>query len=93
MANLTVNAKKYEQITLNTKPQSDPLIRVATVGYQSTIRNHQTKDKRIAQIGLGSTHHCCFIFIVCPGLEILRMFIVCGIIQFAFCDYWRSSGH
>ena len=51
MANLTVNTEKYEQITLNTKPHSDPLIRVATVGYQSTIRNHQTKDKRKAQIG------------------------------------------
>ena len=25
MANLTVNTKKYGQITLNTKPHSDPL--------------------------------------------------------------------
>ena len=28
MANLTVNTKKYEQITLNTKPHSDPLYSV-----------------------------------------------------------------
>ena len=27
MANLTVNTKKYGQITLNTKPHSDPLKR------------------------------------------------------------------
>ena len=28
MANLTVNTKKYGQITLNTKPHSDPLKRL-----------------------------------------------------------------
>ena len=39
------------------------------------------------------THHCCFISVVCPRLEILRMFIVCGIIQFTFCNHWRSAGH
>ena len=31
MANLTVNTKKYGQITLNTKPHSDPLVPMTTV--------------------------------------------------------------
>ena len=30
MANLTVNTKKYGQITLNTKPHSDPHTTVST---------------------------------------------------------------
>ena len=38
MANLTVNTKKYGQITLNTKPQLDPPVLVCTdsVSNQST---------------------------------------------------------
>ena len=38
MANLTVNTKKYGQITLNTKPHSDPPVLVGTdsVSNQST---------------------------------------------------------
>ena len=31
MANLTENTKKYGQITLNTKPHSDPLVTMTTV--------------------------------------------------------------
>ena len=31
MTNLTVNTKKYGQITLNTKPHSDPLVTMTTV--------------------------------------------------------------
>ena len=88
-----LNNPRLSQLYILIYQVTSNVIRVAMVGYQPTIRNHQTKDKRKAQIGLGSTHHCCFIFVVCPGLEILMMFIVCGIIQFAFCDYWRSAGH
>ena len=36
MANLTVNAKKYGQITLNTKPHSDPVV----VTGQAFLRNN-----------------------------------------------------
>ena len=31
MTNLTVNTKKYGQITLNTKPHSDPLVKMTMV--------------------------------------------------------------
>ena len=43
------------------------------IGYQPTIKIHQTKDKGKAQTGQEDTHHCCFISVVCPRLEILRM--------------------
>ena len=36
MANLTVNAKKYGQITLNTKPHSDPVVLTG----QAFLRNN-----------------------------------------------------
>ena len=37
LANLTANTKNFRQITLNTKPHSDPLIMVVTKRYSKYL--------------------------------------------------------
>ena len=51
MANLTVNTKKYGQITLNTKPHSDPPLIVRDREFQSLKQVLEGKARLFKQQG------------------------------------------
>ena len=51
MANLTVNTKKYGQITLNTKPHSDPRLIVRDREFQSLKQVLEGKARLLKQQG------------------------------------------